>query len=186
MNDAIGVMARNTKGGWIGYLAVAWAYVGFFGLIGTAIVRIWGYVQPLRTYDWRPFEWMVLAVTLLGMLYAEGWKGFYLKLAPRFAARARFLRSNPTILRVLLAPFFCVGYFYAPRKRKIASYALTFGIILLVILVRKLDQPWRGIIDAGVVVGLGFGLASMAWTGLRLCLDPTWNPDPEVPTSPES
>ena len=31
----------------------------------------------------------------------------------------------------------------------------------LVALVRRLDQPWRGIIDAGVVVGLAWGLAAL-------------------------
>jgi hypothetical protein len=61
----------------------------------------------------------------------------------------------------VLAPFFCIGYFGAPRARRVASFALSAGILVLVVLVRRLDQPWRGIIDAGVVVGLAWGLAAL-------------------------
>jgi hypothetical protein len=28
-------------------------------------------------------------------------------------------------------------------------------------------QPWRGIVDAGVVVGLGIGTASIVWHAVR-------------------
>ena len=48
--------------------------------------------------------------------------------------------------------------------------ALDFGIVGLIVLIRKLDQPWRGIVDAGVVVGLGWGLVATLWAGGRdLC-----------------
>jgi hypothetical protein len=57
----------------------------------------------------------------------------------------------------------------------------TLAIIILVLLVNQLSQPWRGIIDAGVVVGLTWGLASLLVmlqktfaTGRYLC-------SPEVP-----
>ena len=34
-------------------------------------------------------------------------------------------------------------------------------VVLLVIWVKSLNEPWRGIIDAGVVAGLGLGMLSM-------------------------
>ena len=39
--------------------------------------------------------------------------------------------------------------------------------MLLVALVRQLEQPLRGVIDAGVVVGLVLGLLSLAYHALR-------------------
>jgi hypothetical protein len=47
-----------------------------------------------------------------------------------------------------------MGYFHAPKRRRVTSLSVTAGIIVLIILVRLLPQPWRGMVDAGVVVGL--------------------------------
>ncbi len=50
------------------------------------------------------------------------------------------------------------------------SYSLTLGIIVLILLVRLLPQPWRGILDAGVIVGLVWGFVALlifAVQGLR-------------------
>ena len=66
------------------------------------------------------------------------------------------------MVRSLFAPLFAMGFFHATRATKITAYVLTLAIVVLVILVHRLDQPWRGIIDAGVVVGLGWGVLSLA------------------------
>ncbi|MDQ1692227.1 MAG: hypothetical protein QOD87_2335, partial [Pseudonocardiales bacterium] len=36
-----------------------------------------------------------------------------------------------------------------------------------IVLVRLVDQPWRGIIDAGVLAGLAYGLVSVLVLELR-------------------
>ena len=36
-------------------------------------------------------------------------------------------------------------------------------IIGFVLIARQLPQPWRGIVDAGVVVGLGLGIISILY-----------------------
>ncbi len=41
------------------------------------------------------------------------------------------------------------------------------AIVTLVISVRQLAQPWRGIIDAGVVLGLALGVASLLYHFVR-------------------
>ncbi|QBG49265.1 hypothetical protein EGM51_07160 [Verrucomicrobia bacterium S94] len=95
------------------------------------------------------------------MGYAEGYKGFHLKFSPRVAARALYLKNNPTPIRILFAPLFCMGFFYATKKRKIVAYSVTTMVIVLILSVRFLPQPWRGIVDAGVLFGLGWGLLSV-------------------------
>ncbi|MCF7817985.1 MAG: hypothetical protein K9M54_08895, partial [Kiritimatiellales bacterium] len=117
----------------MGLIGAVWGIAGLSWLFGSAIVRLYPYVHELcgTTFAW--YHWVGMAVSLIFMGYAEGYKGFQLKFAPRAAARALYLKRNPTFLRVLFAPLFCMGYFHATRKRKIVSYSLTGMIILLII-----------------------------------------------------
>jgi hypothetical protein len=101
------------------------------------------------------------------MLVAEGYRGFQQNFSPRVAARARHLASHPTPLRVALAPLFLMGFFGATRRRKITTWCLTLGIFLLVVAVRRLEQPWRGVVDVGVVLGLSWGLVALLVFALR-------------------
>jgi len=111
--------------------------------------------------------------------YAEGYKGFHLAAAPRLVARALWLSRNPSPVRVVLAPLFCMGLFHATKKRLIVSWCLYIGIVILIILVRQLPQPYRGIVDAGVVVGLTIGTASVIYYVVRALRghEPTVPPD---------
>ena len=108
-------------------------------------------------------HWLALVFSVIYMAYAEGYKGFHRGFAPRVVVRARYLADNPRPLHVLLAPLFCMGYIHATRKRQILSFALTTMIICFVLIARSMPQPWRGIVDAGVVVGLGLGVLSIAY-----------------------
>ena len=54
-----------------------------------------------------------------------------------------------------------MGYFHATRRRLLTSYLVTVAIVGLIVLVRLAPQPWRGIIDFGVVVGLAWGVVSI-------------------------
>lgn len=117
----------------------------------------------LENSSMSQLHWLALAFSVIYMAYAEGYKGFHLGFAPRVVVRARYLADNPRPLHVLLAPLFCMGYIYATRKRQIVSFALTTMIICFVLIARSMPQPWRGILDAGVVVGLSLGVLSIAY-----------------------
>jgi GT2 family glycosyltransferase len=117
----------------------------------------------LENSSMSQLHWLALAFSVIYMAYAEGYKGFHLGFAPRVVVRARYLANNPRPLHVLLAPLFCMGYIYATRKRQILSFALTTMIICFVLIARSMPQPWRGIVDAGVVVGLVLGVLSIAY-----------------------
>ena len=71
---------------------------------------------------------------------------------------------------LLLAPLFCAGYFGATVRLRRAVWIGTVLILLAVLLFNQLPQPWRGILDAGVLVGLVWGttaLAVMGWATFR-------------------
>jgi len=114
----------------------------------------------------------VLAFFVAYMAYTEGYKGFHHGFAPRLVIRAIYLKNNPRILHVLLAPLFCMGYIYATRKRQIISIGLTLMIICFILIAHILPQPWRGIIDAGVVVGLSIGVISITYFIFLAILNP--------------
>lgn len=106
-------------------------------------------------------HWTALVFSVLYMAYAEGYKGFHQGFAPRIVIRANYLRENPRLLHIVLAPIFCMGYIHATRRRKILSYGLSLMIVSFVLIARQLPQPWRGIVDAGVVTGLAIGIGSI-------------------------
>lgn len=144
-------------------IGFAWGVGGVLLLLSFAIYRLAPMALALENSPMSLVHWFALVVSVVYMAYAEGYKGFHLSFAPRVVVRARYLADNPRLLHVLLAPLFCMGYIYATKKRQIFSFALTIMIICFVMIARLMPQPWRGIIDAGVVVGLTFGVVSIGY-----------------------
>lgn len=146
------------------FVAAAWGILGVLAILGWAIYRIWP--VALAAFSENSFgllEWTIFAGWMAFMIFAEGVKGFHRAFSPRVVSRARALISDPNPLACLLAPFYCFGFFYASRKRKIVSWSVALGIVVLILSVRLLEQPWRGIIDSGVVAGLGVGMLSILY-----------------------
>jgi GT2 family glycosyltransferase len=152
---------------------MAWGIGGVLLLLIFAIFRLAPMALELVNSSMSQLHWLALAFSVIYMAYAEGYKGFHLGFAPRVVVRARYLADNPRALHVLLAPLFCMGYIYATRKRQIVSFALTVMIICFVLIARSMPQPWRGILDAGVVVGLSLGVLSIAYFLIISSIDPT-------------
>ncbi len=150
-------------------------------LLGSAVYRLFFLALDALSYDFFWYHWVSFALIALFMAYAEGFRAFQQGFSPRVAARARYLRDNPRISHVIFAPLFCMGFFHATRRRQVTSISVTIGIILLVILVRLLPQPWRGIIDAGVVIGLAWGIVSLFIFSFKAFNSDEFNFSPEVP-----
>jgi len=74
-----------------------------------------------------------------------------------------------------------MGYFHATTRRRIKSTLLTVVIVIFVILVQRLDQPWRGIVDVGVVAGLLWGLATLTVFSYLALSQRDFGYSPEVP-----
>lgn len=140
----------------------SWGVLGVALLLCRALYQLTPLaLEPIVSSSLGPPHWLLLVAWVGFNAYAEGYVGFHQKFSPRVVGRALDLGRNPTLLRVLLAPPYCIGLFHAPRKTMITSWTLVLVIAAVVFGVRHLPQPWRGIIDAGVVVGLGIGLVSL-------------------------
>jgi hypothetical protein len=165
----------------MGTFGAIWGLAGIVLLLGSAVYRLSCLAVNAFSFDFFWYHWLFLIFIVLFMGYAEGYRGFQQRFSPRVAARAKYLRENPRGLHIALGPFFCMGYFHATRRRKITSISLTLGIVILVMLVRLLPQPWRGIIDAGVVLGLIWGLVSLFIFGILAFTSKRFDYSPEVP-----
>lgn len=154
-------------------LGFYWGIAGVIAFLLFAVYRLSPRIWELADYSLSALQWGVLVVFTGWMAWAEGYKGFHRAFSPRVVARARYLRENAAAVAghpvlPLVAPVFCMGFIHATRKRKIVSFSVTGGIFILVLLLRITPQPWRGIIDTGVVTGLGLGILSLLFFWLQV------------------
>ena len=142
----------------LGTIAAFWGLTGALTILAYAVVRMTRHASEAFTYDLGIVHYLALVGFAGFMAYSEGYKGFQKGYSPRVASRALYLRDRSTMLRLLLAPLFCMGFFHAPRKRRIVVVVLLLGIALIVVLFQFIPQPWRGVLDVGVIVGLSWGI----------------------------
>lgn len=167
-------MTRSmTPAGW-------WGLVGMLALLGDALYRLGPIAAEAVTGDLSAGQRAALVSWVVIMAWTEGWRGFHLRFSPMVVARCQTLDGSSPRWHRVLAPVYAMGLIHATPRRKRVSWGLTIGIVLLIILVRELPDPWRGIIDAGVVVGLSIGALSMLYW-LRQGLAGADLVDPEVP-----
>ena len=164
----------------IGAIASGWGIIGFYSLVTFAMVRLSVYTVEAFAQPFTLLQWFVLVVSLVFMAYSEGYKGFQKSYSPRFAARVHYLSSQANGLQLLLAPLFCMGFFKAPKRRIISSVLLSSMIVTFVLLFKLVPQPWRGILDAGVVLGLIWGLITTAICCYQAFMTSKPIVDPEV------
>ena len=142
-------------------LVASWGVLGTLLLLGDAVARLLPKaVEPIAEGQMSIGVWGLYAFSVVFMAYAEGYKGFQLRFSPRVVARAARINQAPWWCKPL-APLFCMGLVHATRRRLVSSWVLLLGIIMLVMAISGLAQPWRGAIDAGVVVGLSWGMISV-------------------------
>ena len=167
----------------VGVFGAVWGLAGVTALLLFAIYRLGNMGIAAFGYelDWR--HWTLLIVNSLFMAHGEGYRGFQKGYAPRVVARARHLMDNPEPFRVILAPLFVMGYFATTRRRLISAYLLTAMIITLIIIFQQLSQPWRGMLDFGVVIGLTWGVISILIFTVKCFSGAPFDHSPEMPES---
>ena len=162
--------------------AAAWGVIGLVLVLAYAVVRLASFAIEAMAGGLNLLQWLIFILNVALMGWSEGYRGFQLRFSPRVAARAYYLYRNSTPVGVrLLAPFFCFGYFNANRRTLLVAWIGTLAIIILVVLVHQLSQPWRGIIDAGVVVGLTWGVISLLVMVRRTFVSGRYLCSPEIP-----
>ena len=168
-----------------GRVCAIWAVAGFSWILLDAILRLGILAWRGLSGGIEPLQWVVLVLFVAFMAYSEGYRGFQKMFSPRTAARALYLFNHPSLWSGLLAPLFCMGFFRATRRPLLVAWVGTGLIVALVISLRFMPQPWRAIVDAGVVVGLSWGLLSFLASVITAFRTNTYPVSPEVPDAPE-
>jgi hypothetical protein len=170
----------------LGQLGLVWGLGGVCTMLVSAAVRLAPRAfEPVRD-GMSTLEWAAWLGSIAFMAYTEGYKGFQRNFSPRVVARALHLRAHPRPLHVALAPLFCMALFHASRVRLIVAWVVLLGVVTLVTIVRGFPQPWRGIVDAGVIVGLTWGVAAIVVFAVRGLSGRSLPVEPGLPDSPSS
>lgn len=169
--------------GILGWLLFAWGVLGVVALLASSLWRLGPLAWEAIESGLSTVQWAVLAVWVVVSAHAEGYRGFHRRFSPRVVARALYLGAHPHLVWGLLAPIYCMSLVHASRRGKIVARTLVVAIVGLVILIRALAQPWRGVIDAGVVVGIGLGLASMLGFAVAALAGRPPAIDPDLPAT---
>jgi hypothetical protein len=151
-----------------GIAIASWGVVGVLALLGQALYRLTPLaIEPVEAGMLDGPKWALYIGWTIFNAYAEGYRGFQKSFSPRVVARAVHLARHPKPINVLFAPVYCMTLFDASRRRLIVARILVVSIMILVIIVKALPQPWRGIVDAGVVIGLAWGVLVIVYLFAR-------------------
>ena len=141
-------------------VVAAWGVLGVVAMLAEALARLTRLAWEGVVVQFAPLPFAVTVVWCLANAYAEGYRGFQKKFVPQALDRA-FSVELSSFVEVLLAPLKVLGVFRTEAKAMRRAWIMVLGISALVFAVKQLAQPWRGVIDAGVVVGLGWGTVAL-------------------------
>ena len=163
-------------------LVLLWAVGGVLILIIEAVWRLAPMAFEALSDGLTTGQGLLFVTVLVFMLYSEGYRGFQKMFSPRVVARALILSRSGSFIHILFAPLIVSGLFVATRRRLVIARTLVTAIVILVIAVRTLDQPWRGIVDGGVVAGLAYGIITLLVFTTRAFIGKIPTVDPEFPS----
>ncbi|CAE8690249.1 unnamed protein product, partial [Polarella glacialis] len=139
-----------------------WAVLGVVLFLFNGVRRVVPEALQPFSRGLGPWGWVAYALSGVFFAYVEGYRGFQQRFSPMVVRRALLLDRQP-VMHQVLGPAFAMAFFHAQRRRKVTSYVLIFGIFLIVALVKRLPYPYRAILDAGVCIGLSWGMGATAW-----------------------
>ncbi len=142
-------------------VATGWAMIGVSILFASATYRMGSRGIATMQGGLSAGEWVALVLLTLAFVYGEGFRALDRRWVPGLVQRARRLRrEGGTLLRVL-APLYGLSLIGVDRRKLVRAWAGTTAIVLAVLLVRSLPEPWRGITDFAVAAALAWGLVAI-------------------------
>ncbi len=154
-------------------IAVASWAVGFVALtLFEPVVRLG--VRGLRTIEagLSPTEWVALAIVVPTLWWAEGYRALQRRFVPHLVARAFEAAERLRGIAVLGAPLSALSLAWADRRAMARAWAGVAAITIAVLVVRRLPEHARGIVDLGVAVALGWGLAALVVQFVKAVREP--------------
>lgn len=148
-----------------------WVYI----FVDCIAVELGRGLQPFKRMDLTGLQWAGYAAIAISLWLVEGVRAFQMSFSPMLVRRARELREDSPMWEKILAPFFVAGLVSATPGRLVKSWLLILILIPgLALSVPHLPYPWREAVDAGVVLGLGWGTAAVAYFWLKGWFGSSW------------
>lgn len=118
-----------------------------------------------------PLEWLAFALLFVAFVYGEGVRALARRWVPAMLARARALGPASPLHEKLLAPLYAMSLIDASARTLVRAWIGVALIVLAVLAVRALPEPWRGIVDAAVAAALLVGLWAIVRGAFRPARD---------------
>lgn len=108
-------------------------------------------------------QWSLMLGLMLLVGYLEGYRVLHHRVAPAIVARAHQAsrRDGASVLDVVSAPFQALGLVRAPTRTLVRAWLCVVLHAPVIVGLRALAEPWRGIIDGAVATSLLFVVGSM-------------------------
>lgn len=154
-----------------GRVAVTWALAGVLLLFGEAVIALGGRGIATIQGGLGAGEWLAFVLLTAAFVYGEGVRALERRWVPFCIGRIAELRADARGIDVTLAPLYAMGLVGARRALLARAWVGVALILLAVLIVRVLPEPWRGIVDFAVAAALAWGtvaLVRQAWARLRI------------------
>jgi hypothetical protein len=148
-------------------MAVVWAVAGVAALFARASWQLGQRGAATIAAGLHPVEWLALAVLTGLFVYGEGYRALQRKWVPHLYIRVGQLAGERSAAYRLLAPLYAMSLIGAAPKAMLRAWLGVAAIICAVLVVSRLPDPWRGMVDVAVASALVWGLAALLIAGLR-------------------
>jgi hypothetical protein len=164
--SALPPSAREAAPGRAAMLAFRWGAVGVIGILGFAVYRLGSRGVATVTAGLGGLEWLALAALTAVFLYMEGFQAFQVRWVPKVVLRLKALRQ-PRWWQVPLAPLYGMGLLGPSGRAVLPAWVGTGAIVLAIVVVSRLPEPWRGIVDIAVASALCYGTVALGIAAVR-------------------
>ena len=176
--DEIGARSSDGRASWI----MVWGVGGAMALLSWGVARVTPHaLEPAFDGSMTAVHWLLYAAMIVFNAWTEGYRTFQRVITPRVLARAQYVADHPGRVSLPFVPIFVAGYFGMQRRALIARYVVLVVVVGLIVGMHFVPQPWRGIVDAGVAVGLGWGVVAMGVGLVRMLSGWRTDADPQIP-----
>lgn len=150
-------------------VAAWWGILGVTLLLGRASLDLGARGVHTMRAGLTLGEWLALGALTGFFVYVEGMRALQRRFAPHVVDRALALRANAPVLWRVLAPFYVLGLVGAPARALVRAWGGVAAIVVAVLIVRAMPEPWRGVVDVAVAAALVWGtVALLVEAGRRL------------------
>ncbi len=153
---------------WPGIAAGTWGILGFTVLVARALLGMSPEIGDMLATPLNAWHQIGLVVIVLVFGLGKGYFIFRQRFCPSYVSRIGELSLPPVkLLNAVLAPLYCLNLIGAERRQLVRGYAIVTGIILMIISVKIVPSPWRGMILTGVALALTWAALEIAYHGFK-------------------